>query len=86
MAKKFKFELGTYVRDILVPDFCGSIVGRTEYVTGCIQYGVLPAKLVDGKYPDYIWLDETRIEKVAKPRAKVEKAKGGPSPAAPTFN
>lgn len=37
----FKFENGQTVKD-RVTGFKGVILGRTQYATGCIQYGICP--------------------------------------------
>lgn len=80
----FKFELNIEVKD-RVTGFKGIILGRTEYSTGCVQYGVCPQKLkADGSAPDWVWYDETRLVATGK-SLKVEKAVGGPHPVAPSM-
>ena len=81
--KSFKFELNQEVKDA-VTGFKGIIMGRTEYNTGCIQYGVCPQKLKDGAVPDWSWFDETRLIATGK-KLKIEKAIGGPHPIAPSM-
>lgn len=78
----FKYDLNIEVKDV-VTDFTGIIMGRTEYNTGCNQYGVCPRKLKkDGSTPDWHWFDETRIKPTGK-KIKIVKANGGPHPTAP---
>ena len=81
---KFKFNLDVHARD-RVTGFAGIILGRTEYATGCIQYGICPTSLVEGKYPEWQWLDESRLELVKKPSVGQLQSIGGPHPSAPTF-
>ena len=78
----FKFELGQTVKE-KVTGFKGAIMGRTEYTTGCIQYGILNAQLdKDGKMQDWVWLDESRLEIDGK-KITGMKSIGGPQPSAP---
>lgn len=81
----FKFELGAPVQDT-ISGFEGVIMGRTEYFTGCVQYGLLKKELTkDGNIPDWIWLDEARLWQVGSYVEMVneEVEPGGPQPAAP---
>lgn len=72
---EFKFELGEDVKDI-VTDFKGIIMGRSEYFTGCIHYGLVSRKLQDGGKPlEYQWFDETRLERTGKKGIKIDKTK-----------
>jgi len=78
----FKFELHAIVTD-KVSGFTGVILGRTEYATGCCQYGLGPQKLTkEGKIFEWEWLDETRLIDTGK---KLESLTviGGPSPLPP---
>lgn len=36
-------------------------MGRTEYLTGCNHYGLVPRALKDGIPMDYQWIDESRL-------------------------
>jgi len=68
----FGFELGEILKD-KITGFKGVVMGRTEYFTDCIHYGLLSQKLSDsGKPIDWQWFDETRLIKV-KGVKKVEK-------------
>ncbi len=78
----FKFELHQIVKD-KVSGFTGVILGRTEYATGCIQYGVAPQKLdKDGKVCDWLWFDESRLKETGKSISSLRSI-GGPSNSAP---
>ena len=78
----FKFDLHQIVKDH-VTGFTGVILARSEYATGCIQYGVCSQKLnKDGSIRDWLWFDETRLISTGK-RIKDLKAIGGPCPTAP---
>jgi len=90
---EFKFELGEILKDT-VTGFCGVIMGRTQYITGCNHYGLLTRKLSkDGKVPDWEWMDEMRLQRTGEktflhsaPVPKVSKPKnGGPAPNAPSW-
>lgn len=72
-------------KEDVVTGFKGIIMGRTEYSTGCIQYGVCPQKLSkDGHLPDWTWFDETRLSATGK-KLEIKKAIGGPHPIAPSM-
>lgn len=66
---RFKFKLGDEVQDS-VTDLCGIITGRTEYLNGCIQYGIEQKQAVSKRYEkEYheikpIWLDEGRLKRI----------------------
>ncbi len=75
-----KIELGTQVQD-RITGFRGTIVGRTEWETGCTTYCVQSKCDKDGKLPDAEWIDEIRLEVVESPDlAVVPKEEGGPTP------
>jgi len=77
---EFKFELGEKVRD-KVSGFKGTIIQRTEFLNGCIQYGVQPQGLdKDGKIRDAMGIDEQSIELIEKKKSPFEfkKRNGGP--------
>lgn len=84
----FKFELGQVVKD-KVTGVVGAIMSRTEFFTGCLQYGLLNQKLKkDGSPHDWIWIDEVRLIATGKKVsiAKIDKGPGGPEPCAPETN
>lgn len=58
---KFKFELGTRVKDVIT-GMSGVVMGRSNFITGCDQYGISPTKLgKDGTRPDWEYFDENRL-------------------------
>jgi len=76
----FKFELGQKVKDLFT-GFTGAVLARTEYLTGCVQYGVLPCKLKkNGGRPDCEWFDEDRLVKMQGKICIKKSRDGGPCP------
>ena len=68
--------LGTKVRD-KVSGLTGITVSRTEYLNGCVQYGVQP-KLKEGKTDIVTWsIDEETLVVVGKPVKVRKKPVGG---------
>lgn len=84
---KAQFDFNQKVKD-KVTGFEGIVLGRTEYATGCVQFGVCPTKVKDdGSLPDWNWLDGSRL--IAVPNddgIAVGKESGGPHPIAPSMN
>ena len=83
----FKYEIGEILRD-KITGFNGVVMVRSEYYTGCTQYGLLPRNLDDkGKISDWEWIDEIRLEtlgeKINVSREIREQTPGGPAPFAP---
>ena len=73
----FKFDLGDEVQ-CLVSGFKGVIVGRTEYLNGCLQYSVRTRvnKDMDSRIS---WIDEAQLKRTKKQKVKVaSKLVGGP--------
>lgn len=85
MFKMFKFELGQVVKE-KVTGFTGVIMGRTDYITGCKQYGLLSQRLRKdtGKPVEWQWFDEERLVMVGKKISLVDSI-GGPQSAAPSL-
>lgn len=75
-------ELGKEVAD-KVSGFQGIAPSRCEYLNGCIQYGVTPKVVIDGKYPDTQYLDENQIEIIGDGVEVESKKTGGPQFNAP---
>jgi hypothetical protein len=77
---QFKHDLGAKVKDKLTP-FTGTIVARTEYLTGCSRYSVQSAELKDGKPADWVGFDESQLELVTEEMPTALPGKpGGPAP------
>lgn len=53
-------NLGKTAKD-RVTGFTGIVTGFAQYLTGCDQYLILPSAKKDEKYPDSVWLDDTRL-------------------------
>lgn len=72
-------ELGVEVRD-KISGLVGTVVARTEYLNGRIQYAVMP-KMKKGATEMPSWsIDESQLEETRKKRVKVKKRDtGGPT-------
>lgn len=87
----FKFSLGVELEDAIT-GYTGIAMGRTEYLTGCNQYGLLNRKPdKDGVPRDWRWFDENRLRPTGKSvklpgHEEIEKDPGGPCPFAPENN
>jgi len=78
----FKFNLSEVLRD-KVTSFEGLVMARTEYATGCIQYGLAKMGLnKDGGIDDWLWFDEIRLTPKGK-HLESMKTIGGPQQTAP---
>lgn len=82
-------RLGQKVRD-KITGFEGTAIARCEYLTGCVQFGVVPAS-ADGKMPDCAYIDEMRLEVLQAPvglgevvELEPRAAAGGPQRDAPS--
>ena len=74
-----KFNLGDKVKD-KITGFKGTITSRTEFLNGCIQYGVQGNLDKEGKIPEPMGIDEQSLELLNPPKIKVEpKRTGGPN-------
>lgn len=74
--------LGSKVRD-QITGFEGTCTSRVEYITGCVQYGVLPGVKADGAYPNAEYIDEQRLIVIGAPIAQASRPTGGPQRDAP---
>jgi len=79
-------KLGSKVRD-KVNGLTGIAGGRTIYLTGCVQVGIIPEALKpDGGVADWHWVDEQRVEVLQEgafiPEASEAEA-GGPQGTVP---
>jgi hypothetical protein len=77
----FRFNNGDTVKDTIT-GFSGVVVHRTEYLNGCIRYGVQPTKLKDGKTIESEMFDEQQLALVkGKTAPKIKERTGGDRPA-----
>ena len=72
-------ELGLEGKD-KVTGFKGIITGRSQFLTGCDQYNLVP-KVQDGKLEPVQWFDEGRIEIIGPGITAASVA--GPKPGGP---
>ena len=80
MAKRKVFKLGSHGRH-MISGFEGVIVAKTEWMNGCVRYGIQPTHLHDGKPIEIDWFDSEEIDKVVKKATPRSKQKtGGPMP------
>ena len=80
---KFKFRLGAKARDT-VTGFEGIIIGRNEWLNGCVQYALKPKVNDKGEIIEAEWIDEQQIEMVrTDPVTKRLEKTGGPQKDAP---
>ena len=64
-------ELGDKVKDKLT-GFIGTTFARCEYLTGCTQFGVMPAVGKDGALPTSYYFDVDRLVVVKKGVCKID--------------
>jgi len=57
----FKIALKSKVKDTLTP-FKGTVVGRTQFLFGCVRYAVQSDKLEEGKRGTPQWFDESQLK------------------------
>ena len=77
-----EIELGDVVKDIYC-GFVGVAISRSEFINGCVQYGVV-AKCESGTEPKEVAIDsESLIVIEKKPAPKPIKENGGPMRRAP---
>lgn len=75
-----EIQLGDKVRDI-VTGFTGTVVNKTEFLNGCVQYGVIPKCGKDNKAPEEVGIDEQNLEVIKpkkKKKVKKKESNGGP--------
>lgn len=53
-------NLGDRVKDP-ISGFVGIVVGRAEFLYGCVQLSIAPQETKDGRVLDTVWLDEDRV-------------------------
>ena len=72
-------KLGDKVKDIYT-GLKGVVIGRTEFINGCIQFEVAPPIKKDGTLPDSVGIDIDSLEVITTKRKKAKKKEtGGPS-------
>lgn len=54
-------NLGSMVRDQMT-GFSGVVIGRAEYLYGCVRVQVQPTGLLNGKPIEAEWFDEQRLD------------------------
>ena len=59
MTTEWKFDLGEEVKDV-VTGFKGVIIVRSQWLNGCVQYGIKPRVKRDGKLSETEYFDEPR--------------------------
>lgn len=59
--QKMSIKLGDVVRD-KISGFSGIVVCKTEWLYGCIRYGVAPKELYEGKRIEADYFDEPQLE------------------------
>lgn len=77
----FKYELGTKAKD-KVTGVEGTVLCRTQWLTGCNTYGLQRPVKEDGDVPDAYYTDEDRLEAVEAERVEVRSEggkRGGPA-------
>jgi hypothetical protein len=76
----FIHAMGLEAKD-KVTGFIGIIVARSQHITGCNQYCLMPKIDKEGKIPDGHWIDEGRLEILSRgvnPEEVQAEQKGGP--------
>lgn len=66
-------ELGSKVRDSIT-SFEGTVTSRTEYLNGCVRYGVQSNNLKDGKTIDPEWFDIQQLTVIEEPSLSCDDA------------
>ena len=71
-----RIKLGTKVTDSIT-GMTGIAIARTDWLYGCVRYGVQPEELKDGKPVEAQWFDEAQLREYKEP--KKNKPTGGPA-------
>jgi hypothetical protein len=58
--KDFKYDLGATVADVIT-GFTGIVIGRSDWLTGQITYGVKSTELKDGIPLETEWLNQKEL-------------------------
>ncbi len=70
-------NLGDEAKDSIT-GFKGMIIGRCEYLNGCVRFLIQPKKLKDEKMIEAEWIDVQQIEVTKKVKKKLVEIPGGP--------
>lgn len=71
-----EIELGRTARDTIT-GFEGVVVGRTEWLNGCVRVGLQPPVNKEGKVLDAYWVDVEQVEVLdIEPKAKLQPTNG----------
>jgi hypothetical protein len=75
---EFQIKLGTKVKD-KVTGYTGLVIGRTDWLYGCLRYTVQSQDMKDGKPVEAMCFDEASLEVLGEPQLeKKNKDRGGP--------
>lgn len=72
-------KLGSVARDTIT-GFTGVLVGKTEWLNGCVRLTIQPKELHEGKPVETITFDVEQVEIVEEAKPKARKSSGGPMP------
>lgn len=67
---------GDKVRDTIT-GFSGTVVCRTEWLNGCVRFGIQAPALHEGKPVDLQYIDAEQLELVELAPARVARSSGG---------
>jgi hypothetical protein len=72
------------VEDVIT-GFKGTVIARSEWLNGCVQYAVKPRVNKEGEELDAQWIDsaQLKITKAFKGASSVSRSVGGPMKDAP---
>lgn len=84
------FDFGDLLKDV-VTGFEGIVMVKALYSTGCLHYGLSPqqsAKTDKGspEDPNWLWYDESRLERVEPKKVKFENKFNDDNPSGPFQN
>lgn len=83
MIGKPRIKLGQKVRDT-ISGLEGVAVVKSEFLYGCVRFGVQPQVVHEGKPADWVYVDEPQLEIVKNtPAPKLEGPPAGPRPTDP---
>ncbi|KKL85430.1 hypothetical protein LCGC14_1954830 [marine sediment metagenome] len=70
-----EIKLGDKVKD-KITGFTGTVVAKTEFLNGCIQYNVMPKGEKSNKMPEDMSIDAQSLE-VVKAKKQIKKESNG---------